>query len=190
MITTFSSSSARDFRQQFEGTIGWVIPESKRELMVYVESVNDRRVALRDINGFDYQITDNSGIAFRFQQVDSGWYPYKDAAAYMWRVPARQWSRGVSSNNTRIVYLRENGTFDNLPVDITTLSELYSGKKVKGLISKHLYISLQGGVFMHRQLIGKVNEKLATISLSNDLFLQEVIDIVRRNSLSYKVSHV
>ena len=51
MITEFDPAHARDFRQQFEGTVGWVITPSKRELLVVVERVNDRRVVLRDAKG-------------------------------------------------------------------------------------------------------------------------------------------
>lgn len=190
MITKFDPRTARDFRQQFEGTIGWVIPESKRELMVYVENVNDRRVLVRDVNGFDYSIVGDADLSFRFQQVDAGWYPYKNTAAYMWRVPARQWSRGVNSNNTRINYMDESGRFGELSPDIATMTEMYSGAKVPGLIDKHFYISPQGVLYLHRDSIGKFNKNTGTIILDSNIFMQEINDIIRRNSLSYKVAHV
>lgn len=190
MITEFDPRTARDFRQQFEGTVGWVITPSKRELLVVVESVNDRRVVLRDVKGFDYTVAANSGVAFKFQQVNAGWYPYKDTAAYMWRVPARQWQRGISSSNTRISQLDDHGRATELSVDLTTLAELLVEAKSPCVLSNNFYLSPTGFLFVHREKIGVLDKATGNIALSSDMFVQEINDIIRRKSLPYKASYV
>ena len=47
MIELFTSTGARDFRQRYEGTVGWVIGESGKKTLVNVESVRDRQVLLK-----------------------------------------------------------------------------------------------------------------------------------------------
>lgn len=191
MITEFDPSTARDFRQRYEGTIGWVITPSKRELLVVVENVNDRRVILRDVMGFDYTITANSGVAFKFQQIQAGWYPYKDSAAYMWRVPAsRNWQRGISSNNTRIVQLDDHGRASDLPVDLTTLAELLVGTQSPCVLSSNFYLAPSGSLFVHREKIGVLDKATGNIKLNSEMFVQEINDIIRRKSLPYKASYV
>lgn len=188
MIDLFTSSGARDFRQRYEGTVGWVIGESGKKTLVSVESVRDRQVLLKDAFGFDYSVAPNGTTQFEFQQVDAGWYPYKDSAAYLYRVPARQYQRGISANNTVILTFDAKGRLFQTNVDLPTLSEIFSGNKSKFVWNKNFCLSPTNILYVHKTEIGKLG-KDGTIMLNSDLFLQEALDVVRRNSLPYKVSH-
>jgi hypothetical protein len=188
MIELFTSSGARDFRQRYEGTVGWVIGASGKKTLVNVESVRDRQVTLKDALGFDYTVAPNGTTVFEFQQVEAGWYPYKDTAAYMYRVPARQYQRGVSAGNTRIVSFTPNGLLNDINVNLETLAEIFSGKSSPLVWNRNFCLSPTGELYVHRTKIG-ATDKTGTIILSSDLFYQEALDVVRRNALSYKVSH-
>jgi len=188
MIELFTSNGARDFRQRYEGTVGWVIGESGKKTLVNVESVRDRQVLLKDVFGFDYSVSPNGATQFEFQQVEAGWYPYKDSAAYLYRVPARQYQRGISANNTAILTFDSRGRLSPINVDLAALAEIFSGSKSKFVWNKNFCLSPTNILYVHKTEIGKLGTD-GSIILSSDLFLQEALDVVRRNSLPYKVSH-
>jgi len=198
MKDTLTSNNHQDFRARYQGTYGYYVdPDTDKRLPVYVASSNQSRVTFNDIDGRELHVRADSGIEFEFIPVDRGFFQVEDQVFYLERVPARQWKRGICNENTR-AYLLED-TLRNFAANyleiISKMSPLdcrlgwYSNKEGYPVaLSKHFAISVANVLYFYNKEIGTVDHATNSIKLYNDMLLQEVTDLFRRNNMDVKVS--
>lgn len=121
-----------------------------------------------------------------------------DSHAYMlYRIPARQYKRGVCNDNTAIVKLTADGSFNEQPLDIKLLTayvekQAYRGFASHGLssyaVSRRIAVSASGMVFIDRVRVGSVDTSEKTITLSQILFQHEIERaLVEHGQYNFKV---
>lgn len=122
MFEKFLSQDAANFRQRYINTYGFFRNEDKNKLLVKINRI-DNTVGFIDKDGLGYTLNPDTpnDIGFEFLPPKSGWHNTTSGAWLVRRTATRQWSRGISSNNTRITTPRGHSA----NVDFPILSQIY-----------------------------------------------------------------
>ena len=202
MFAKYTSAGAADFKQRYEGTIGWLHRGGKKHL-VLVTQVTGVRVTFTDKDGTEYFANDNAeGVEFEFLPVTRGWKNGLHSAWYMHRRPAKQYQRGMSSGNTEVFKLSKNGAaLQKALVDLSAIDEVsvYSStdpldifkdsakRKVPyGVaINRHFAVVPNGPVYFYDRLIGSVNDGRVHLGYKN--LQQELSDVIRRGNIPLEI---
>lgn len=117
-------------------------------------------------------------------------------ACLLYRIPARQYRKGVCMDNTAIVKLAIDGSF--APQDISfDLLNLYVGKQafakfgeqsMSYAVSRRMAVSPAGQLFLDKTRIGSINYDNRTIMVNQQMFVPEVEQVVRANKQSFTVA--
>lgn len=112
-----------------------------------------------------------------------GFFNANGAAHMLYRIPARQYKRGVCSDNTAILKLTAGGNFDEQEVNIQVLTayvekQAYRGFGEHGLssyaVSRRIAVAANNMIFIDRVRVGSVDFKDKAIVLGQPLFQQEI----------------
>ncbi len=191
MLDTYTSGNERDFGARYAETFGWLITGDTRRF-VHISHTDHSAVYFTQGGKLEYNARIDAGVQFEFIPVDRGWYNTSTGdVVYLVRVPARQWKRGISQNNTQIRMC--DGLFQ-LPVDYPTLLSVFSkehkqhsyipGKRCA--LSKHFAINSVNQVFFYNQVIGALEKDI--IVLNDTLVATELTDTINRQGYPLKVS--
>lgn len=204
MIESPTSTNIGDFKQRYQGVLGWYIPEEgKSKLLVRVTSVNNERVTFSDKNGGSYHAYVDAGVRFEFLPIVKEWKNTPKSCYFLSRVPARQYKRGICEDNTSIIsfnmttgkYTEEQeykgwyeyiyGIYSYNRTIKEDLKDFLDGKRECTALSKHFAIG-NGHVLLYNTIIGSYSG--TNITLKTDLFLQELTDLCNRNNYPFKVT--
>lgn len=94
------------------------------DTLFFIEKVKDDGVYGKTQNGdiFEVKFDDSDPLDLIYPLPHKSYFQYAEMACMLARVPARQYKRGISYENTKIVSLRENGTPGNILVGFDALS--------------------------------------------------------------------
>lgn len=204
MIDSPTGRNLADFKQRYQGVVGWLRqPNSQEKVAVFVSNVNSSKVTFKDASDAEYYANVDAGVQFEFIPTQRAWYNTKDATYLVQRVPARQWKRGICSENTSFQKLTgdvlmipdEAWTTIAFKVMSTVLNvkELVPaylmGQRSSVALSKHFAIGGSSLYFINLK-IGEVNRNKGTITLSPryEMVRQELTDVLTRNNFSFKVT--
>lgn len=121
-----------------------------------------------------------------------------DNAAYMlYRIPARQYHRGVTPDNTAIARLAMNGEFPSYNLGFDRLTA-YVGKQAfcnfaqRGwdsyAVSRRCAVAACGDVFIDRTKVGRISyEGQGCITVHNEIFQSELERIVQEHGQQFLV---
>jgi len=196
MIEEFKSDGWRDFAQRYKETYGWYLTDTGRKVLVQLVDVSETTLKFAGKEGQTYTALADKGNRFEFLPLERAVYNTPKDVYYCSRVPARQWRRGVHNANTSITNLLGGGwggeklSFDLLeqifqestPSDY--IPSFLSGAR-EGLALNSMFAMGKNRVFLYNRVIGEY--KNGTITLTNDLFAQEISDLMRDLVLPYKV---
>lgn len=203
MLDSLTSHNVRDFSARYAGTWGFYVSDTKEKILVYVSQVTEERVSFKDTKGGTFFGLVDKGMMFEFIPVSRGFFNANNGKAtfLLQRVPARQWQRGISSQNTKVFTLFPGGELKSVSVD-GAIPLIFDGEQVYktpiqeqvdhlikmnhvAALSRHFAIA--DDVFMFFNVpVGKVNNKKIVLDVST--IYQEVSDVVRRNRLHYEVT--
>lgn len=198
MIDSLTSANHRDFGARYKGTWGYYLADSGNKLLVKVHEVSQKEVKFADIDGSIYTGFADMGLKFEFIPVNKGFFNGDKCVYWFERIPARQWQRGISANNTHVSFFDGNFAKANIEkaVDVvfnpqkSTLGVYESwrfycdGKRSAVALSKHFALG-DGMVFFYKQNIGTITDH--TITLTQDVVAQELRDVIARNGLNIEV---
>lgn len=203
MLETFYSNTSRDFRQRYQGSFGYyTVPESKKRVLVYLDHVDETTTTFIDEHKTVYKANADTGVEFDFIPVSKKLFVIDDALFLIQRRPARMWQRGVSGQNTHVYQITDKGpynrgltfkhvlaAFASPDADVLTkLKEIEEKKRTTVALSNTFGVA-NGQFFVYDETIGTFNATTKEIKLNEPLFRQEVVDLVGRLGISYKVSH-
>ena len=191
MLDSLSTESWEDFRQRYLHTYCWYRRKGGGQTFVYITDVRPEQVAFTVGDGIRYYVEADSGAVFEFIPVDRGWFnQIGSGPKYLYRVPERQWRRGISDGNTAvrdhamnrldIDYKMLKGIFEpardnwNVPFSLTTPVAL----------SRNFMSNGAGALFFNDQHVGTITKDGVKV---DHLLLQEVRDIVRRRNINLPV---
>lgn len=114
-----------------------------------------------------------------------GWFNTKHGATLLFRVPARQYRRGVCDDNTSILSLLGD-SFNPQSVSVETLHDYIQKPKFGGFgmqlrsyaVSKRLAVSTTGKIYVDKISIGTINYDAATIQ-ALPLFHSELEQVLK-----------
>ena len=151
-----------------------------------------------DVDGYGFSVNADAGVEFEFIPVDRGFYNTEDDTFFLYRVPARQWLRGISETNTVAQYFHGSDLSSEI-VDIHLLHKVFvqgidvhtAFKKWRNLSQHAVGLSKQFAiagttVYFFNKEIGKVKD--GCIILDNNIVAQELQDVIRRNGFDMEVS--
>lgn len=196
MRDSLTSENVRDFSARYRNTFGWLIGENDKRTLVQVTAVSDDKVRFVDIRGAEYFASADKGVQFEFLPVTRGVFNIGNGqVVFVCRVPARQWHRGICANNTQLFVIDPKHGLEQLPVDLKYVNLLFNTKvDVKDLVNRFLADAVKSvALDKHFALVGDkvwfMNNPIGSITsnnikLDNDMFRQELSDVIRRNSYS------
>ena len=194
MKAEYTREGWRDFNQRYSDTFGW-FEGSNGPVLVRLDSVSETTLRFSDSNGMGYTANVDRGNTFSFIPVIKGCYMYNGDVVVVERKPARQWKRGICVDNTTIRNL--NG--DHYDVDFPILRELFSGNpdnsvaryKQEGilpvLLDNQFSVGKGLGIYLYTSLIGELDPVNKIVILEEELFKQEMQDLVNRHALGWEV---
>lgn len=114
-----------------------------------------------------------------------GFFNTSNGAHVLFRIPARQYKRGVCTDNTMILRLQANGEFEQQPLDIGLLTAYVEKQAYRGFkectpgmssyaVSRRMAVTAGGLIYIDRVKIGSINYQDKKITLGQNLFQQEV----------------
>lgn len=190
MKDTFTSENRRDFHQRYHGCFAWYIPDHGDKHLVRINQINDKSVNFITEDGTAYTANIDQGVTWEFTQLERGWYTSSDDQAwYVFRIPQRQFARGISHANTGLYKLNKH--LKAMDISFSSVKDVCLDIKKDTndivVLSKHFAIN-QKEVYMYDNIIGSRNKNVLTIH--NELFMQEICDAVRRRGNKFEVSYV
>lgn len=123
-----------------------------------------------------------------------GFFNTKDGCYFLYRVPARQYRRGVCMDNTCIEVLSSNGSFMQVGLSLELLSAYVGKQEFKKFhetsssyaISRRMAVS-GTTVFVDHEKIATVYHEEGIIRVNKTIFIPELEKIVKEMKQSYKV---
>jgi hypothetical protein len=203
LIDSPSYRNVDDWRQRYNKTYGWFRPEAGEKKLVYITDVN-QKVVFHTSDGQEFFANLDKDVKFEFLPITRGWFYTRDGGAVLLqRVPAKQYHRGISKNNTAMYFLRADGTLGGrglgAGLEFTVLEDVFvsqptphfqeflKGKSWCWLPSKFFAVCFHGQVYMYDTRIGTFDRVKNIITLDNTLFLQELRDAIRRCGVQMEV---
>lgn len=190
----FKSGTIRDFNARYGETFGWYEKESGDRLLVKLLSTDSATLTFTDHLGIRYTAEADMGNVFCFIPVERKMFNMGDDVWCTSRKNARQWKRGMCSSNTEIYsFLRRDWmaiSFENvlrLYQDKPGLQQVANFKQGKwdNVALSDTFAIVGNKVFVYHSDIGTYKD--GKIKLTNDLFVQEVKDAVRRGGFAVEV---
>lgn len=186
MHDSLTSANWRDFSQRYQGTYGWLCNNNK-EIPVLIESVSESMVVFKGLGGEEYFTYADRDVKFKFMPLNRQLVLGGNTGSlyYISRQPARQWSRGICANNTRIQQLHANGRITSRDVNNTIMDDILKASKENNqtvgniTLLNNMFAVCGGFVWLYNQAIGTYENGVITMGANSSVFAQELQDTLR-----------
>jgi len=185
----FNSSNYEDINRYYRNT--YVKFRDFGDRLFWIDSVNRNVVSGEDENNQLFELYLNDEYPYEVDYVipRKSFFQYKNKACLLHRIPARQYQRGISANNTQIVALSRQGSAGQLDINFEVLREYVSKPKFpafdKGITSKGKFISVAlsprfayvpeiKAIFVDTKSIGYVDHAAHKVVLTHKIFVPEL----------------
>lgn len=184
------SSNASDISKYYENT--FVKFNEFGDRLFYINKVNKEGVYFKDANDEEgiIHLHDSYPYTISMNLPNKSMYQMGDVCYNLARIPARQYSRGISTQNCEIrsltsLWKKESINFVNLqgyvnkpifrPLDVVVGART-SGSEA--LSNRFAYRASDGSIFCDTTIVGKVNRKLKVVSC-NSLLTHEFTELLK-----------
>lgn len=202
MLETYTHENMRDFGPRYLDTYGFLIKSDNQKRLIYIRENTRNAVYFNtDDDGMLFHANIDSNVMFEFIQVDRGYFTGEDSSVYyMSRIPARQWKRGISRNNTNIQKLTALGLIPQ-KLSLRLLAGIFGSPQTYQYadvdptaptvaLSKHFAMT-PGTVYFYATEIGTVDHTTRVLSIDPSFKVtQELNDVIRRNGFPYRVEEL
>ena len=155
MKEEFTREHWKDFAQRYQGVFGWFETEKKEQLLVRLTKVDENTLTFSDRNKIVYSARADKGNVFTFLPVEKGVYNSKNGdVLFVFRIPMKQYRRGVCPDNTGIRSLISN---DAINVDFDTLDAIYNTDQTKPVLQ---WCKTRKGNIAFNNLFSLANDRL------------------------------
>lgn len=198
MLDSFKNHSPDDFRKRYKGTYGFFLKDSSKKEIVFIDDVSTSQVTFSTKENRGYFCFKDSDAVFEFIPPTRGWY--YDAGygreVLIQRVPATQWQRGLSRNNSTCYYLTKDSRWANSPLGFTTIEALITPHKSPDInlikvgcnaILSRSFAIVNATVWFYSLSAGKYSKADNAIILESGLIAQEITDCLKRQNLDIMV---
>lgn len=138
-----------DIQRYFQGT--YVKLKEFGDKLFYLESVNKEQVVLVDENKDNFVILLEEADPYHLEYVlpHRAVFPFRDSVSLLQRIPAKQYHRGCCGENTRIVDIFTNTTYE------------IHFRSLTAYIAKPNYVDVQSALF------DKASKKLVGVAITD-----------------------
>lgn len=186
---------------KFEGFVGVNGAGEKidaGEQVHYIKSVQSTTVTGQKLNN-DGQTT----VDFIFHLQEDGpdveivmpkksYFNWENSAYILYRIPAKQWKKGITKGNTIIQALTYDG-FETLDINFQTLNAYVKKPQFLNLekrghayaISRRFAVTSGGKLYLDTTRIGHINYDQQTIGLGHSMFMPELKRALKEHGQSF-----
>lgn len=198
MKDSLTSFNREDFRQRYKGCFGFLLHEGQRKL-VYIKEVGNGQVTfITSSKGPEFYALANENVEFEFLPIQRSWYNLGTHPGLLFRIPAKQYHRGISSNNTAFYVPTKDGYVSAQHLSLEVLSKVFpcplpnnSVKFFKGeqdhLVLNRAFCITGSHLYFFAEVAGTYNSATRTIKLRLPIVHQELLDTIRRQQLPISV---
>lgn len=185
MRDKFSRGNSEDFRQRYRGTFG-IMEYNGKSTVVNINDVTREGVHVTDTCNVDMSVTEDSDVTFKFFALQRGWYSLTSGLKYIYRIPARQFRRGICVDNCACMYFQQGRLRGPDRLSLRDVEEIVTGAKVVNneFISRN-FVAVNSVIYMLDKPVGNIIGNEIRVP---SFIVQEVADAVRRAGMSYKVT--
>lgn len=147
----------------------------------------------------DYQqdIT-GDGVELEFIMPRKSFFNYNGNACLLTRIPARQYKKGITTENTTISKLTASGGFNMQELDFQLLNAYVAKQAFSAFgsadksyaVSPRMAVTSKGSIFVDSTQIGVYDKKTSSAQVYNELFRSEVERVAVQHGQSLSVSLV
>ena len=198
LIDTLTAKNYEDFKQRYNGCFGFIELENKKDILCRITGVSMDKVTFDTEGGQGFWAYCDQDVKFKFFSVTRGWFqsPGQRPVLFM-RIPARQFSRGITSGNTSVMQWRLGRVapirigFEELKSLFAPDVQVFDPKNGSAqLISKHFAVSpfIQGNcreLYLFDRVVGTIDGNKVTIT--HQPVKQEFFDVCRRKQLPLEI---
>lgn len=94
------------------------------DTLFFINKVKDDGIygTIQNGDAFEVKFDEEDPLELAYPLPHKSYFQYANMACMLARIPARQYKRGISHENTKIVALKANGGIGNIPVNANTLA--------------------------------------------------------------------
>jgi len=183
----FHKSTYNDIQKYYQDNIVKFTKETGDRLWL-IKNISPSEVRCVDADGFEIYIDLNEEYEVDYPIPGRTVYQYGKHAAMLFRKPAKQYNRGIHHQNTSLSILRDQGSWQNNPINIHILQQfvdkpayqdvnsfavsILDGDNYKESIAldRHFAVTSTGFLFCLSKQIGHVQWEHKTVKTSTSLF--------------------
>lgn len=200
MLDTLTMYNREDFNQRYARSYGWFIhPETGVKSLVYVRKVERDKVTFDTEKGEFYAYS-GTNVQFEFLPITRGWfYTSIFGPVILQRVPAKQFSRGISDSNTSVRYFGMGDFLREKSLSLLILQEVFGAKPITkptlrnffavpsmGFIMNPYFLLWKDKVFFYDVQVGTITGE--EITLTDSIIKQELQDCINRNDHRLRIA--
>lgn len=185
----FNSSSHEDINRYYKNT--YVKFKETGDTLYYIRSVNSEVVRGTDASGTEFELwlSDEHPYEVDYILPNKSYFQYKKRACLLVRVPAKQYQRGLSANNTRVNSLTKTGSIQQIELNFDVLTEFVNKQAfpsiTKAILNKaketsivlaprFAYVPDTRGIYADTSLVAEVRPDDKLIVVRHPIFLPEI----------------
>jgi hypothetical protein len=191
----FVPSAAQDIHKYFKNS--FLKFKETGDMLFYMTHVDNSMISGQIEDGRDFKLYLSEDEPYEVDYIlpHKSFFQYGEHACMLQRVPAKQYHRGITDENTQISYrVGADGAQKHLPINFEVLKAFVQKKKFFSLTEalqqpvvscalspRMMYSRLPKTIFIDFHAVAKVNEPKKIIHLLQPIFKQEIQDLLRQN---------
>lgn len=195
MKEVLTRANSTEFKARYYGTYGFLKAPSGKKLAVLITESGSSYTMCRDMDGNSYRLNNDTGCELEFTQVPNGWHTiHPGKVVYIYRLPERQWKRGISPENTGIKTFDNKGNLYQIDFEPEIIQQIFYPTEMEyeptgiecGTYGKFFAWGINK-IYVKDIEIGTVDHKTASIKLSLPIIEQELKDALARTRTMYEI---
>lgn len=195
----FVPSARDDISRYYKNT--YVKFHETGDRLFYIKGVNTEKVFGIDEDGNDFILYLAADKPYEVDYIlpRKSYFQYENRALILLRIPAKQYQRGVSEANTKLLKLMGRGSFTTSSINFDTLKAFVGkqqfpsfteamktiGEGSIALSPRFAFACKTRGLYLDQLHIGSVARRGKMVRLFSPLFVKEVSELVK--DTTYKV---
>lgn len=197
----FNTQNWEDINRYYRNT--YVKFKETGDTLFYIRDVRPEGVRGTDENGTEFELCLNFDDPYEVDYVlpNKSYFQFAKRACLLQRIPAKQYRRGVCSDNVRITALTRTGGLSDVNVTFDSLKAFVSKQAFPSLRtvllqkSKPLSVALSprfayvpdmGVVYCDQTAVAQINRKDKTIMVLRPIFKPEIMKLIEGTDLELK----
>ncbi len=189
----FVPSALEDIRRYYTDTYV-KFPQEFGDKLFFISGASPRKVEGQDEDGQEFVLwlDENYPYVVEFALPRKSYFQHEDKALLLYRIPAKQYSRGITSSNTAVVKPVGNNKTINIGMSFAVLRSYVNKQKFFSLpeaiatgfegcvlSSRMAYNRESRGIFIDTTMVAQVTPTKRSIKMLKPMFRPEIESLVK-----------